>query len=101
MAVRGSLTGRSCVVFYGGYESSNAQLFAKVGNLLIFGFEIPVIEVPKDKIQTRQLRAHVLDGVFASVAEVFPANSPIHEAREQVIDAAVSEEHSSRCMTFP
>ena len=88
-------------MFYGEYEPGNAQLFAKVGNLLILGFEIPVIEVPKDKIQSRQLRAHVLDGVFASVAEVFAANSPIHEAREQVIDTAVSEEQSSRCMTFP
>src|SRR6266404_1873005 len=95
-----SLPDRSGIVFCGQHESSNAQISAKVGDLIVLGFEIPVIEVSKDKIQNRQLRAHVLDGVLAPVAEMFPTNGSIDQARKQVVNAAVSEKHTGRGMTF-
>jgi hypothetical protein len=95
-----SLPDRSGIVFYGQHKSRDAQISAKVGDLIVLGFEIPVIEVSKDKIQNRQLRAHVLDGVFAAVAKMFPANGSIDEARKQVIDTTVSEQHTGRGMTL-
>src|SRR6266404_709982 len=95
------LSDRSGIVFYGQHESSDAQISTKVGDLIVLGFEIPVIEMPKDKIQNRQFRAHMLDGMFATVAKMFPANGSIDQARKQVIDTTVSEEHTGRGMTFP
>src|ERR1700734_2421223 len=96
-----SLPNRSGIVFCGQHESSNAQISAKVGDLLVLRFEVPVIEMPKDKIQNCQLRSHVLDGMFAAIAKMFPANGSIDEARKQVIDATVFEQHTGRGMTFP
>src|ERR1700684_1034370 len=100
MPVGCSVPDRSGIVFCGRDASGNAQISANVGDLIVLGFEIPVIEMPKDKIQNRQFRAHVLDGMFAAVAKMFPANGSIDEARKQVIDTAVSEEHTGCGMTF-
>src|ERR1700730_18445482 len=95
-----SLPDRSGIVFYGQHEPSDAQVSAKVGDLIVLGFEIPVVEVPQNKIQNRQFRAHVLDGMFAAVAKMFPANGSIDQTRKQVIDTTVSEHHTGRGMTF-
>src|ERR1051326_7493385 len=96
-----SLPDRSGIVFCGQHESRDAQISAKIGDLIVLGFEKPVIEMPKDKIQNRQFGAHVLDGMFAPVAKMFPAYGSIDEARKQVIDTTVSEQHTGRGMTFP
>src|SRR5882762_1864350 len=96
-----SLRNRSGIVFCGQHESSDTQISAEVSNLVVLGFEIPVIEMPKDKIQNRQFSAHVLDGMFAAVAKMFPAKGSIDEAGKQVIDTTVSEQHTGRGMTFP
>src|SRR5260221_13836925 len=95
-----SLPDRSGIVFCGQHESSDAQISAKVADLIVYGFEIQEIEMPKDKIQNRQFSAHVLDGMFGAGAKIFPANGSVDQVRKQVIDTTVSEKNTSRGMTF-
>src|SRR5437867_6858225 len=80
---------------------ANAELAAKIVHLLAFGFEVPVVEMGQDKIQSRELGANVLDGMFAAIAEVLATDGSINQTGMEVVNASISQEQLGRCVALP
>lgn len=55
----------------------------------------------QNEIQNRQLRANMLGGMLAAIAEILSADGAVHRAGEEVIDTAVSGQQPSRGVPLP
>src|SRR4029077_19117232 len=69
---------RSRVAFGRQNPFVQAELAAKILHLLGFRFEVAVVEMRKDEVQNRELGVDVLEGMFATIAEILPTNSAIN-----------------------
>src|SRR5437667_453090 len=58
----------------------DVQLLAEVIQFVVLGFEIFVLQMRQDEVQDNEPRANVFEGMGTTVAKVFPADGPVHDA---------------------
>src|SRR5256885_15024969 len=58
------------------------QLLAEVVQFVVLGFEIFVLQMRQDEVQSNEPGTNVSEGVDTAVAKVFPVDGPVHDAGE-------------------